>query len=98
MGKFNKGDRVRYMDKMARIKEDHGINLWGKHEYYIEFEEEGEVPPYEYAFEHELELVERNNKPPRECQCGAWAQKGFEDFHASWCRMYTDKRYERDIK
>ena len=42
--------------------------------------------------EKDLKFVHRKPKSHDRCQCGAHAQKGFEDWHSDWCPMYRRRK------
>lgn len=42
--------------------------------------------------EKDLKFIHRKPKKYESCQCGAHAQKGFENFHSDWCPLYRGQR------
>lgn len=90
--RFRPGDIVRYVGdnhlmygESAIIKSF--VSATKEHEVWkIEFDS-FLLGDYE-ARDDELKIVTRKPLEFKNCQCGAHAQKGFENFHSDWCPMY----------
>lgn len=92
---FKKGDRVRYVGAKEHYKGECGKlsclkNVKGSEEVWtIEFSDwwlqELDVTT------DEIELIIRKPEKYKDCECGAWADRGFENNHSDWCKMYGRK-------
>lgn len=94
--KFKSGDRVRYVGDSSEhygscgyLSKSKGWKC-GHWTWALEFNEVwlGEMD----VSESELELVYSKPSKYSRCECGAHAQKGFENIHSEWCPMYEGKK------